>query len=202
MADEKGDLRGFDIDIARALCEDMNLQCALVRHDWESLIPTLLNNECDAVVASLSPSKERKKQVAFTKRYYKNGVKFIRKSGVKGKISYKALAGKTVGVRGGTLADNFVVKEFKGAEVMRYPTLAQAHEALKQGKVDFVLADRFVQADWAAKNEGYEMAGPTYTKAKYFKDAAIAVRKSDKALRERLNNSIQSLRDTGRLQKH
>jgi len=197
VTDERGNLSGFDIDIAGALCEEMRLQCEWVRRDWEDLIPALLDNECDAVIASVSPSKERKKQAAFTKRYYRNGVKFVRRSGGKGKISYKTMAGKTVGVRGGTVVDDFLAKEFEGVEVTRYPTLAQAREALKR-KVEFVLADRFAQADWVMKNEGYEAAGPTYTKSKYFKDAAIAVRKTDKALRARFNDGVQSLRDSGK----
>lgn len=197
-ADEEGNLSGFDIDIARAVCDEMGLQCEWVRREWERLLPSLLSHECDAVVASLTPTKERKKQAVFTKPYYRNGVKFVRKSGDKGKISYKAMAGKTVGVRGGTLADDFLSKEFSGVNVARYPTLAQAHEALRQGKVDAVLADRFVQAAWAAENEGYQTAGPTYTKSKYFKDAAIAVRKDSKALRARLNDALQSLRAGGK----
>ena len=197
VTDTNGGLSGFDIDIARALCEEAGMQCELVRRDWDSLVPALLGEECDAVVASLSPSKERKKQLAFTKRYYRNGVKFVRKVGVGGKIAYKAMAGKTVGVRDGALAADFLSKEFKGVNVMRYPTLAQAHDALKQGKVEFVLADRFVQADWVAKNEGYEMAGPTYTKTKYFKDAAVVVRKGDKTLRNKLNDGIETLRANG-----
>lgn len=194
---DSGEWGGFDVDIARALCAEMGIECEWVRRGRDALLSALINDECDFVVASLTASRDRKKLAAFSKPYYRNGAKFLRKRGDKRKIAYKKMAGVAVGVRDGGLYDNFLSKEFKGVVVKRYPTIAHAREALRDGDVEFVLADRFSQSAWAAQNDGYEVAGPTYTTVKYFKDAAVAVRKGDKALRERINAGIRALRDNG-----
>ncbi len=65
-----GKLVGFDLDIANALCEAMEAKCTIVANDWDGMIPSLQANKFDAVIASMAITDERKKQVAFTDRYY------------------------------------------------------------------------------------------------------------------------------------
>ena len=196
--DENGELVGFDIEIARALCAEMKAECELVQQDWDGIIPGLLAKKYDAIIASMSDTEERREQVSFTERYYKDGARFVRKKGSGLRVSYGGLAGKKVGVQRGTVTDNFLTAEFEGAEVKRYDTLENAHLDLTQGRLDLVLADQFVNQDWAAKNEDYETTGHTYTNPKYFGDIAIAVRKEDNKLRERLNAAILAIRGNGK----
>lgn len=195
--DEEGNLVGFDIDIARALCEQMKAECELVQQDWDGIIPALIAKKYDAIIASMSVTEERKEQVAFTQKYYKDGGKFIRRKGEKIKVSYNGLEGRAVGVQRGTVTDKFLTAEFPGAEVRRYDELTNAHLDLQQGRIDLVLADQFPQADFAAKNDDVELTGPTYTNAKYFGDIAIAVRKEDNDLREKINAAILAIRENG-----
>ena len=195
--DENGQLVGFDIDIARALCAQMKTECELVQQDWEGIIPALLAKKYDAIVASMSVTEERQKQVAFTDRYYKDGGKFVRRKGDKIRVSYNGLEGKSVGVQRGTVTDAFLTAEFPGADVRRYDELTNAHLDLQQGRIDLVLADQFPQADFADKNDDVEVTGPTYTNSKYFGDIAIAVRKEDEDLRKEINAAIQAIRENG-----
>ena len=64
-----GSLQGLDVDIANALCAAMEAKCTIVANDWEGMIPGLKANKFDAVVASMSVTEDRKKQVAFTDKY-------------------------------------------------------------------------------------------------------------------------------------
>ena len=152
--DEEGEIVGFDIDIANALCAEMGAECELIQQDWDGIIPALQAKKFDAIIASMSVNEERKEQVAFTNRYYKDGGKFVRRAGESVKVSYNGLEGKSVGVQRGTVTDKFLTAEFPGAEVRRYDTLTNAHLDLQQGRIDLVLADQFRAEGFRRRKRG------------------------------------------------
>lgn len=81
MIDKDGKVAGFDVDIARALCEKMAAECTFVTQDWDGIIPGLLAGKYDAIVASMSITEERKNAVDFSDRYYSNSLAMIAKKG-------------------------------------------------------------------------------------------------------------------------
>ncbi len=197
-----GELKGFDIDIANALCAEIKAECTLVAQDWDGIIPALMAKKYDAIVASMSITEERKKKVAFTNKYYQTPAKFVRKSGSGIEISRDALKGKSVGVQRATIHDNFLTEEFGDTlEIKRYGTQDEAYLDMTAGRIDLLLADSVALNDGFLKTDagkGYEFVGPDFSDPKYFGDGAgIAIRKSDEDLQAKLNEAIVAIRANG-----
>lgn len=94
-----GTLKGFDIDIAHAICAEMNRECVLVEQDWDGMIPALLAKKFDAIIASMSITEERKKRVDFSDKYYNTPAKFVAKKGAGLEITMEGLKGKRIGLQ-------------------------------------------------------------------------------------------------------
>lgn len=204
--DKKGQLQGFDIDIAKALCEAMGVKYKFVIQDWDGIIPGLLAKKYDCIIASMSITEERKKKVDFTEKYYMTPAKFVVKKGAGIEISEKGLKGKTVGVQRATIHENFVRDKFGDTvKIKAYATQDEANMDLVSGRVDLVIADSVVLLDgFLQKDEGkdFEFVGPGFTDKKWFGEGiGIAVRKGEDDLREMLNKGIKKIRADGTYQK-
>lgn len=198
-----GELIGFDIDIANALCDEMGAECTLVQQDWDGIIPALLARKYDAIIASMSITEERKKKVAFTDKYYSTPAKFAQLKGAGIEISKEGLAGKTVGVQRATIHDNFVSGEFgEMVNIKRYGTQDEAYLDANSGRVDLLLADSVAMAEGFLNTEagsGWEFVGPGYSDPEYFGDGAgIAIRKNDQELVDAFNKAIAAIRANGK----
>ncbi len=201
-----GQLVGFDIDIAKALCKEMQVKCTMVQQDWDGIIPALLARKYDAIVASMSITEERKKKVAFSDKYYNTPAKFARKKGSGIEISKEGLKGKTVGVQRATTHDNFISAVFgDSVEIKRYATQDEAYLDAVAGRLDLLLADSVAMTDGfirTDKGKDWELTGPGYTDPKYFGDGVgIAIRKRDKDLVEMFNKAIAGIRADGTYKK-
>lgn len=197
-----GQLVGFDIDIAKALCDEMKVECTLVQQDWDGIIPALLAKKYDAIVASMSITEERKQKVDFTNKYYKTPARFVAKKGSNIEISKAGLTGKKVGVQRATTHDSFLTDNFGDAvEVVRYATQEEANLDLVSGRVDLLLADSVTLSDGLLKTDkgrDFEFVGPPYTDEKWFGlGAGIAIRKTDPDLRDKFNQAIDAIRANG-----
>ena len=200
--EKDGTLKGFDIDIAMALCEEIGAECVLVPQDWDGIIPALLARKYDAIIASMSITEERKKKVAFSEKYYNTPAKFARKKGSGITISKAGMKGKKVGVQRATTHDNFITAEFGDSVVIkRYGTQDEAYLDAIAGRVDLLLADSIAMEDGFLKTDkgkGWEFVGPGYSEPKYFGvGAGIAVRKSDRELAKLFSLAIKVIRSNG-----
>ena len=204
--DPDGTLKGFDIDIALALCKQMGAECELVQQDWDGIIPALLARKYDAIVASMSITEERKKKVAFSNKYYNTPAKFVRKKGSGIEIDKASLKGKSVGVQRATTHDNFITAVFGDTvEIKRYGTQDEAYLDAVAGRIDLLLADSVAMDDGFLKTDSgkdFEFVGPGYTDPKYFGDGVgIAIRTSDTELVGAFNKAIDAIRADGTYKK-
>ena len=188
--DASGRLKGFDIDIAKALCERMGVECKLVAQDWDGIIPALLAGKYDAIVASMSITDERRKVVSFTDRYYSNKVRFV--AAKSAGFDPGKLTGKTIGAQRATVAASWLEKNAAGARIKLYDTQTNAYLDLAAQRLDAIFADGLVLYEWLTTDAG---AGFTLVGDAYDLDdgIGIAVRKEDDALRQRLNAALTAI---------
>ncbi|MFB9885944.1 ABC transporter substrate-binding protein [Balneatrix alpica] len=198
----EGELKGFDIDIAMALCEEMQAKCELVAQDWDGIIPGLLARKYDAIIASMSITEERKQKVAFSNKYYHTPARYVAAKGTQLEFTKEGLKGKKIGVQRATIHDSYLTDNFgDGVEIVRYATQDEAYLDMKAGRVDLLLADSVALQDGFLRKEGgdaYEFVGPSLTDVKWFGEGAgIAIRKQDTDLVEKFNQAIYAIRSKG-----
>jgi lysine-arginine-ornithine-binding protein len=199
FVDKAGNLQGFDIDIAKALCARMAAECAFVTQDYEGMVPALAAGRYDAIVASLWITDERKQKVDFTKSYYQPPARFaMRKSAAPDDdVSPAALKGKTLGAQSSSVHANYLQDVYKDSVIRLYGTQEEANAALAAGKLDAVLADATSVWRWMSQSpEGRCCAfvGPPVKDPKWFGEGvAIGVRKGDTALKERFDKAIDAI---------
>ncbi len=201
FTDSNGELKGFDIDIANALCDEMGVTCEFVAQDWDGIIPALLANRYDAIIASMSITEERMEVVDFTDKYYQTPARFIMRDGSSiTDTSPEAVAGLTIGAQAATIHANFLEDVYSESEIRLYPTQDEANLDLAAGRIDLILADSIVLYEWLETGDGSccTFVGDAYSNPDYFGfGAGIALRQDDDELRERLNAALAAIIDNG-----
>ena len=196
-----GEIVGFDIDIANALCDEMGHSCEMVQTEWDGIIPALLERKCDAIVASMSITADRQKVVDFTDKYYQTPAKFVAAADAGLEATPGALAGKVVGVQRGTIHQDFMEGEFPETELRLYGTQDETYLDLQAGRLDAVMADSitidegFLSTD---DGQGYAFFGPGYSIPEYHGEGVgVALRKGSDDLKAAFNAAIAAIRADG-----
>jgi arginine/ornithine transport system substrate-binding protein len=200
-----GQLKGFEVDLAQALCTRMALQCVPVILDFDSLIPALRARKIDALMASMSITPERQEVIAFSAPYYFSPARMVVRSGAGLEVSRTGLKGKRIGVERGTIHERFLAAEFKDSQVMRYPTQDQAFLDLKAGRLDATLVDAVIaQFGFLNQSDGhsFSFAGPDFGRDEryYGKGIGVGLRKAEApTLGRRIDEALAALRASGAL---
>ena len=188
------ELEGFEIDYGNLLCEKMKVKCTWVVQDWDGIIPALLANKYDIILAGMNATEERRKQVDFTTPYSKTPIWVVAPKATKGDdISPAALKGKTIGVQGSTIHANYVEQVYKDATPRLYPTQEEANLDLINGRLDYVIADALALADFlrgpGKDNSRFVAEVPRDDKI-HGAGVAGAIRKADGALKAMVDKAI------------
>lgn len=201
-----GRLRGFDVDVANALCEEMRARCRLVQQGWDRIQEGLLERETDFVVASLSVSDERRQRYDFTRRYYHVPAKYVARQGgaaPPARFDEVGLRGARIGVQQGTAHAAFLAARYdRTVGKVLYPSLEAALDGLRRGEVGLVLVDALAVEQNAMRSDAgrdLRFVGPDLLYPEFFGEGAgVAVRKEDAGLRERLDQALARLHADGR----
>jgi arginine/ornithine transport system substrate-binding protein len=200
-----GQLVGFEIDLAQALCARMQVQCVPTMLDFDSLIPALRARKIDAIMASMSITPERQKVIAFSSPYYFSPVRMVVRLDSRPDVSPAGMKGKRIGVERGTLHERVLAEQFKDSQLLRYATQDQAFLDLKAGRLDATLVDAVIaQFGFLNRSEGrgFAFAGPDFGRDEryYGKGIGVGLRSADApTLGRQIEDALAHLRSSGAL---
>ncbi len=227
FTDSSGNLVGFEVDLAKALCERMNAECEIVPQAWEGIIPALQAKKYDVIMAGMSITDERKKVIDFTRCYAATPAAFVVlkdspsadfatdleainleevSSDEEATIAAikEEFSGKTIGVQVSTTHANFLNEYLADtADIRNYDTQENLDLDLQSGRVDAALAAMSYWVPLLEKPEGkdFRVVGPFMTGGPFGAGVGAGIRKEDPELVAAFDKAIQSTIDDGTLQK-
>lgn len=203
--DEDGVLVGFNVDLARAICLELQTSCDIKARPWDDLFAGLKSGEADAVIAAHKVTAKALGDVAFTDRYFHTPGRFAgRKEQPALEMTPSSLDGKRIAVAKGTAHEAYLKTFFRDSPLALFENADLAREALAAGKADFVFDDGISLAFWlngTLSRQCCEMKGGPFLEPSFFGDGiAIAVPKSDPEIRTLLNDALKRVRASGRFE--
>ena len=190
-----GEIVGIDVEIAKAIADKMGMELEIEDVAFDSVIPEITSGKADMGLAGMTVTEYRKVSVDFSDTYAKASQMIIVKedSAIAGPDDLK---GVVVGVQLGTTGDIYVSDlEAEGTTVERYNKGFEAVQALSQGKIDAVVIDGEPAKTFVAETEGIKMLDEAFTEEEY----AIAVKKGNTELLDKINGALSELESEGTL---
>lgn len=187
-----GNPAGFNVDLARALCDEIKVSCTVQMRKFETLLDAMSTNRGDAIIASVAVTPQTRAKADFTDFYYRTPARFVaRKDTVLPEMRPEYLEGKKVGAIAGSAHEAYLRSFFTDAELHTYPNDDALRAALRRSEVDYIFGDAISLAFWinGTDSEGCcSFAGGPFLESRYFGEGVgIAVRKGNDVLRQALN---------------
>jgi polar amino acid transport system substrate-binding protein len=203
FAGPEGNPQGFNVDLSRAMCEELKLQCTIQMRRFETLITALNANQGDAAIASIAATVETRTKVDFTDPYYRTPARFVaRRDSPMEEVVPERLEGKKVAVVAGTAHEAFLKSLFTEVELRSYPSADVARLALRRGDVDLLFGDAISLAFWLNGTDSENCCafrGGPYIDSRYFGEGVgIAVRRGNDLMRLALNWALFKVWEQGR----
>ena len=197
-----GNPTGFNVDLARLICDEIKVACTIQARPFASLLEALNDNRGDAVIASIAPTAETRRLADFTDPYYRTPARFAaRRDYPAGDVVPERLEGKKVGVVAGTAHEAYLKAMFTEAEVRPYPTAEAARNALRQKEVDLLFDDGIALAFWLNGTDSAgccAFRGGPFLESRFFGEGVgIAVKHGNDLLRQSLNWALFQLWEKG-----
>src|SRR4051794_10803047 len=198
-----GNPAGFNVELARLICEELKLQCTIQLRRFDTLLQALAENRADAVIASLAVTPETRQRVDFSDPYYRAPARFVaRRDSDTREVIPETLEGKKVAVVGGSAHEAYLKAFFTEAELKPYHTMELAREALRKGEADLLFGDGIALAFWLNGTDSANccvFVGGPFTESRYFGEGVgIALKRGNDTLRLAFNWALFRLWEKGR----
>lgn len=201
----KGELVGFDIDIGKALCDNMQAKCRFVSQDWDGMIPALLSGKYDVILASMFITNERRKIVDFTDPYYLAAMTFVApKDAIPKDFSTETISQLSVGALGSSTEAEYMEKAYPDADIRLYRSQDELKLDMTNGRIDLIIGDLLPLLEWTSKEKDGScctLTGEIITDSQYVGDGVgMAIRKEDSQLKDKINQALYNITVNGTYQ--
>lgn len=197
-----GQVSGFNVDLARAICNELGLTCTIQVRRFNTLLDALDKNLGDAAIASIAITPQNRERADFTDRYYRTPARFVaRKEVLLDQITPEALSGRKVAVVAGSAHEAYLRDFFPEMTIRSYPNIETAFAALRRAETDLYFGDGITIAFWlngAGSGNCCVFRGGPFTESHYFGEGVgIAVKRGNETLRRALNYALFKLWEKG-----
>jgi len=204
MLDPQGNLVGFHIDLARAICSKLGIEarCQIQAMPFDELGDTLERGEGEAILAGIAVTADSRAGYNFSRSYFQFPARFItRKDAHLAEPLYTTLRGQRVGVLAGSAHEEMLRDFFKGVTIAAFETEQDLFGAIRKGDVRSIFGDG-MRLSFALTGEETErccsFAGGPYLAPEYFGHGmAIATKANQPVLQDALNYALQQLEADG-----
>jgi len=198
-----GQPAGFNVDLARLICEEIKVPCTIQFRRFDTLLDALATNGGDAIIASLAATPEMRRRVDFSDPYYRVPARFVSRKDVEfDNVRPADLEARKVGVVAGTAHEAYLRALFTEAEVVTYPNADDARAALKRGEVDLLFGDGIALAFWLNGTDSAGCCvfrGGPFVESRFFGEGVgVAVRRGNDVLRQAINWALFRIWEKGK----
>jgi polar amino acid transport system substrate-binding protein len=198
-----GNPAGFNVDLARMICEELKIACSIQMRRFDTLLQSLAENRGDAVMASIAVTPDARGLADFSDPYYRTAARFVSRRDVAiPEVRPEQLEGREVGVVAGTAHEAYLKALFTEVDLRSYPTPEQAREALKRGDVDLLFGDGISLAYWLNGTDSQNCCvfrgGPFLSNRYFGEGVGIAVKRGNEPLRQGFNWALFRIWEKGR----
>ncbi|WDH99014.1 glutamate ABC transporter substrate-binding protein [Paenibacillus urinalis] len=191
-----GNVEGFDIDMAKALAKKIlgdETKVELKEVTSKTRTPLLQNGEIDIIIATMTITEDRKKEVDFSDVYFNAGQSLLVAKGspITGIDSLNADT-TVLAVKGSTSVTN-IKEKAPDAKVLEFENYQEAFTALKANKGDVLTTDNSILLGMMQDDPNFEMVGDIFTDEPY----GMAIRKGDQQMVDTVNEMLQEMKDSG-----
>ncbi len=197
---EDGEYKGFDLELAQAIADDLGLELKIENVDFDTIVPGVASGtKYDMGIAAITATPEREKEVSFTDSYYMDDqaiVTMADNTEITGDNYADALnaEGVKIAVQSGSTAEAFAKENFPNAELVPFKNATDCFAAVQSSQANALVTNRSVAAQLVATSFSNEQVIKQISTGEEY---AIAVNKDNTALLDALNDSIAKLTEDG-----
>jgi polar amino acid transport system substrate-binding protein len=197
--DATGELIGFNVDLARAICAEVNVACTIQAWPWEQVTNALKDRQGDALIAGLALTPENAELFDFSAIYLALPGRFVTRVEDARGFDPLALQGATVSVRSGTTHAEFLRRYLPAVVLQEFGTEIDALAAVADGTVDAYFGDAMRASFWLNANVGCcDFAGGPYFRPDLFGEGlAVAVPAGADIIRQAIDYALVKLDQSG-----